>query len=341
MDQIKTGKLIAQLRKEQGITQKELADRISVSDKAVSKWETGKGSPDVSSMQPLCEALGITVNELLVGERLTQEQYREEAERNMFALLRKKRRKQLIGAAISTAVMLFCMVGLYRMEFNIDVSSTAGLEDAIKEYNFTTEHNVNILETERRGRFLFVLYENESVSGMYGFARLERGVFGEYRFRYCENYNWPLYKFRVEKIGRKDFLILYSINELPEVDSFEVYRDYHLTGEPFYTGKAIHSPGIEIMESSLSESESAGVWFGKQIVYYNADGIQIEEQELLDQFHLPDGSSGSSTGSVETNMIYVLEVVLLAVGVAVIRYYLDDRETRKEESVTEEKKSEP
>ena len=47
MDQIKTGKFIAQLRREQGLTQKELADRISVSDKAISKWETGKGSPDI------------------------------------------------------------------------------------------------------------------------------------------------------------------------------------------------------------------------------------------------------------------------------------------------------
>lgn len=336
MDQIKTGKFIAQLRKEQGLTQRELADKISVSDKAISKWETGKGSPDVSSMQPLCEALGISVTELLTGEKLTQEQYRVEAERNMFVLLRKKRTTQLVGAAITAAVMLFCVVWLYRAEFTIDISSTVGLEDAIKDYNFTTEHNVNILETERVGRSLFVLYENESVPGMYGFARLERGIFGEYRFLYSDNYNWPLYNFRVEKIGRKDCLILYSVNELSGVDSFAVYGDYHLTGEPFYTGKAIHSPGIEIVESKLSAKESGGVWFGNQIVYYTADGTQIGEQELLSQFSLPDSAFGSGTTSAETNLIYFVELIILAVGIVIIRFFLDDRE-----KAPEQKKSEP
>lgn len=337
MDQNKTGKFIAQLRREQGLTQKELADKISVSDKAVSKWETGKGSPDVSSMQPLCEVLGISVTELLAGERLTQEQYRAEAERNLFALLRKKRTTQLVGAAIAAAVILFCMIGLYRLEFTIDVSSTAGLEDAIKDYNFTTEHNVNILETERVGRSLFVLYENESVSGMYGFARLERGIFGEYRFLYSDNYNWPLYSFRVEKIGRKDCLILYNVNELPGVDSFAVYGDYHRSDElRIYTGKAIRSPGIEIVESKLSAKESGGVWFGNQIVYYAADGTQIDEQELLDQFHMPDGSFGSGTTSAETNLIYFVELIILTVGIVIIRFFLDDKE-----KTAQQKKSEP
>lgn len=336
MDQIKTGKFIAQLRRDQGLTQKELADKLCVSDKAISKWETGKGSPDVSSMQPLCEALGISVTELLTGEKLTQEQYRAEAERNLFALLRKKRTTQLVGAVITAAVMLFCMVGLYRMEFTIDISSSTGLENAIKEYNFTTEHNVNILETERMGRFLFVLYENESVPGMYGFARMERGVFGEYRFLYSDNYNWPLYNFRVEKIGRKDCLILYSVNELSGVDSFEVYGDYHLTGEPFYTGKAIHTPGIEVVESKLSAKESGGVWFGNQIVYYAADGTQIGEQELLSQFSLPDSAFGSGTTSAETNLIYFVEFIILVVGIVIIRFFVDDKE-----KAAEQKESEP
>lgn len=336
MDQIKTGKFIAQLRREQGLTQKELADKLCVSDKAISKWETGKGSPDVSSMQPLCEALGISVTELLTGEKLTQEQYRAEAERNLFALLRKKRTTQLVGAVITAAVMLFCMVGLYRMEFTIDISSTAGLESAIKGYNFTRGHNANILETERVGRSLFVLYENESMPRMYGFARLERGIFGEYRFLYSDNNNWPLYNFRVEKIGRKDCLILYSVNELPEVDSFAVYRDVHHSGEPFYTGKAIHSPGITIVESKLSAEESGGVWFGNQIVYYADDGTQIGKQELVSRFSLPHSAFGSSTTSAEINHIYFVELIILAVGIVIIRFFLDDKER-----TTEQKKSEP
>ena len=67
MDQIKTGKFIADMRKEQSLTQKELAERLNVSDKLISKWETGRGLPDVTVMGALCEVLRINVNELLSG----------------------------------------------------------------------------------------------------------------------------------------------------------------------------------------------------------------------------------------------------------------------------------
>lgn len=70
MDNIKTGALIAQMRKEKGMTQKALADSIGVSNAAISKWETGKGFPDISLLEPLSNALGLTVSEILAGERL-------------------------------------------------------------------------------------------------------------------------------------------------------------------------------------------------------------------------------------------------------------------------------
>ena len=68
-----TGETIRKLREKQNMTQKQLAEKLSVSDKTVSKWETGKGLPEVSLMLPLCQRLGISVNELLSGERLEQE----------------------------------------------------------------------------------------------------------------------------------------------------------------------------------------------------------------------------------------------------------------------------
>ena len=69
MDNIRFGAFVAQLRKEQGLTQKELADRLNVTDKAVSKWETGKGFPDVKLLEPLAQALGISLVELIRGEK--------------------------------------------------------------------------------------------------------------------------------------------------------------------------------------------------------------------------------------------------------------------------------
>ena len=83
MDQVKIGQFIGICRREKNLTQRQLADLVGVSDKAVSKWETGRGLPEASSMVPLCEALGINVNELLRGERIPGEEYQEKAEETM------------------------------------------------------------------------------------------------------------------------------------------------------------------------------------------------------------------------------------------------------------------
>ena len=70
MNQEKIGKFIAECRKEKNLTQLELAEKLNISNRAVSKWETGKNCPDVSIMLELCDILGINVNELLSGERI-------------------------------------------------------------------------------------------------------------------------------------------------------------------------------------------------------------------------------------------------------------------------------
>ena len=70
MDQIKIGKFIAERRKERGFLQKDIAARLGISEKTVSKWECGNGLPEVVYMEPLCRILGITVNVLLAGESI-------------------------------------------------------------------------------------------------------------------------------------------------------------------------------------------------------------------------------------------------------------------------------
>lgn len=87
MDQIKIGKFISKKRKEKSLTQQELADLIGVSNKTISKWECGKGMPEVSLMLPLCEKLEISVNELLSGESLDSS-YKEKAEENLVGLIK-------------------------------------------------------------------------------------------------------------------------------------------------------------------------------------------------------------------------------------------------------------
>lgn len=95
MNQEMIGKFISSCRKDRGLTQMQLAEKLNISNRAVSKQETGKSIPDVSIMLDLCEILGITVNELLSGERITtMEEYQKKAEQNMVDLQKKKAQAQ-------------------------------------------------------------------------------------------------------------------------------------------------------------------------------------------------------------------------------------------------------
>ena len=88
MDQIKIGKFIASCRKEQGLTQSALAEKLGISDRAVSKWETGRSMPDSGIMLELCGFLKINVNELLSGEKIMAESYDKRAEENLLSMKR-------------------------------------------------------------------------------------------------------------------------------------------------------------------------------------------------------------------------------------------------------------
>ena len=117
MEQIKIGRFIAEVRKAQGLTQRQLADALSISDKTVSKWECGKGLPEVSLMLPLCDALHITVNDLLSGERISEANYQRKAEENMMDLIKEnvenKRRMALsIVCGVITIIAVCSLVVL-------------------------------------------------------------------------------------------------------------------------------------------------------------------------------------------------------------------------------------
>lgn len=83
MNQEKIGKFIKTLRKEKKLTQSELATKLEVTDKSISNWENGKNMPDLSLFKPLCEILGITINDLISGEKLNKDNYQEKFEENI------------------------------------------------------------------------------------------------------------------------------------------------------------------------------------------------------------------------------------------------------------------
>lgn len=114
MDQKQIGKFIAERRRAQNLTQRQLADALSISDKTISKWECGNGLPEVSLMLPLCEKLDINVNELLSGECLSETQYFEKAENNMLDLMkdRTSAKTKVIVTAVSTTITILSVLAL-------------------------------------------------------------------------------------------------------------------------------------------------------------------------------------------------------------------------------------
>lgn len=115
MDQVKIGKFIAQCRKEQNLTQAQLAEKLNVTDKAISKWETGKGLPDSSIMLELCKKLNINANELLSGERLNTENYQEKADENIVYITKEAEKNKKIKnkiIIIFSILMLGLIIGI-------------------------------------------------------------------------------------------------------------------------------------------------------------------------------------------------------------------------------------
>ena len=90
MDQKKIGAFIAQCRKEKNLTQMQLAELLEITNQAVSKWENGRGMPDMTLLQPLCDVLGISLNELFSGEHISAEEYKGKAEENISKLFKEK-----------------------------------------------------------------------------------------------------------------------------------------------------------------------------------------------------------------------------------------------------------
>ena len=83
MNQEKIGKFIAECRKDKGMTQSELAEKLGVTDKSIGNWENGRNMPDLALFKPLCDELGITINDLLSGEKISKEKYQEKFEENI------------------------------------------------------------------------------------------------------------------------------------------------------------------------------------------------------------------------------------------------------------------
>ncbi len=111
MNQEKVGNFIRKLRKEKDLTQEQLAEKLGVTDKSVSRWENGKTMPDYGILKELCDTLGITINELVTGERIAENKYQKVAEENLIELRKQidKKRKVFIKIEIICGIIVIAM----------------------------------------------------------------------------------------------------------------------------------------------------------------------------------------------------------------------------------------
>lgn len=137
MNSEKTGRFIQELRKENNMTQAELAEKILVSDKAVSRWETGRGFPDIDNLEALSECLGVTAAELIKGERLPEEVSKEElgsiSAESMFLtkMLLNRRRyfNVFLGFILSLGVLILAIVHLTSPIYIKDAGDALNVEE--------------------------------------------------------------------------------------------------------------------------------------------------------------------------------------------------------------------
>ncbi|MGN0571955.1 MAG: helix-turn-helix domain-containing protein [Candidatus Fimenecus sp.] len=162
------GTLIAQIRKEQGLTQKELAARLHISDKTVSKWETGRGTPDISSLEALSAALGISVSELLAGKRLPPERALEHSDKLLVKTIQKSKKVWQIFCL--TAVCLLLLGGVvffgYHYFTTTNGDDSQKLEEVVADFAQKTDAQQNlgtdftVCQMQEKANYRTYLFQN-------------------------------------------------------------------------------------------------------------------------------------------------------------------------------------
>ena len=129
MDQIKIGRFIATRRKEVGLTQLELAEKLNISDRAISKWETGKSLPDASIMVELCEILGIGINELFYGEMINMNENDKKYDEIILAM--KKEQEDSTKRLLSMEIVIGVLISIVFFAL-IFIASFVEMEDWLR-----------------------------------------------------------------------------------------------------------------------------------------------------------------------------------------------------------------
>ena len=171
MDQLKIGKFIAECRKQKNLTQMQLAEKLNITDRAISKWETGKSLPDSSIMLDLCDVLSISVNDLLCGEVVTMDNYNKELENNLLEMIKQKEQADKRLLSVEVFIGITATIVLFALIF---VAAFIQMETWLK---------ISLIV------FGFILF----LAGCFYALRIEQ-VAGYYECKHCKHRYVPTYK---------------------------------------------------------------------------------------------------------------------------------------------------
>ncbi len=144
MDQVQTGKFIAELRKEKSLTQAQLGDLLGVTNKTISRWENGNYMPDLAVLQSLCAVLDVNINEMISGRRLDEADFRQQADNNLLLSLDQARRMRreyklidfLTGAGTGSLIGILTAPDSVRRNVVILISLIMIVIGQVKQWHF-------------------------------------------------------------------------------------------------------------------------------------------------------------------------------------------------------------
>lgn len=281
MDQIKIGKFIADTRAAKKITQEELAKEIGVTDKAISKWENGRCLPDVSLFKPLCKALDISVNELLNGEKDTN----EDGYINYIKETNKKNKlKQIITILVSTTILVLLLLSIYFLN-NYGKTTTYKLYGTSENFTYS-----NGLLTVSNEKYILstgiVEYANEtledakilSIQMKYNNSIITSGNLSKGNTILVEDvgYNEIFSKEKIDNLDNWVIEITYFANDEIYEEIIKIEKEELLKTDKFLSFKS-----IPIGREEFQEQE-------KESIKENDDPIAYRDALLADGFSKTD-----------------------------------------------------
>ncbi|MDD6145589.1 MAG: helix-turn-helix transcriptional regulator [Oscillospiraceae bacterium] len=186
MDNLTTGKFIAERRKALGLSQKQLAESLDVTDKAVSKWETGRGAPDIALLIPLAQILGVSVAELLSGEKAPAENITSQSDEVIISTMKSKRKGllKLLSVMLLLFALVLCLKPAYHFFSSVPVENDALYREAVrytqKQFSgseLSAEDFAFVDRSLEKGKYLALLGQKDDAVVMVVFE--QDSIFGE------------------------------------------------------------------------------------------------------------------------------------------------------------------